>query len=147
MLVTISNRYCKKVIEIIFKRCLKKVCLKLRLKQFEWVSDTDIYWQIVPKAVTEKLRRPNRYKGAVPSRRNHVGQIVPKARCRHGETPSTRSFQRRGAVTEKPRRPYRSISWRGTVSRLLSAERSRRPGMYGEIMSTMYAGAKSRNAR
>ena len=97
-------------------------------------------------AVTEKPRRPDRSKGAGPSRRNPVDQIVPKARCRHGETPSTRSFQRRGAVTEKPRRPDRSISWRGTVSRWLWAERSRRPGVYSEIMSIVYAGARSCHA-
>ncbi|KAI0219760.1 hypothetical protein LSAT2_028737, partial [Lamellibrachia satsuma] len=87
-------------------------------------------------AVTEKPRRPDRSKGAVPSRRNPVDQIVPKARCRHGETPSTRPFQRRGAVTEKTRRPDRSIAWGGTVSRLLSPERSRRPGVYSEIITT-----------
>ena len=32
--------------------------------------------------------------------------------------------------------------WRGTVSRLLSAERSQYPGVNGEIMSTMSADVK-----
>ena len=35
-----------------------------------------------------------------------------------------------------------NMLWCGTVSRLLSAERSRCPGVNGEIMSTMSAGAK-----
>ena len=38
-------------------------------------------------------------------------------------------------MTEIPHRPYHSLSWRGTVSRLMSAERSQRPGVYSEIMS------------
>ena len=55
---------------------------------------------------------------------------------------SGRSFHKRGAFTEKPRRPKRSRLWCGTASSALLAERSWRPGSYILIKSVMYAGAR-----
>ena len=79
----------------------------------------------------------DRSQGAVPSRRNPVDQTVLKARCRHGEIPSTRPFQRCGAVTEKPRRPDRSKgavpSRRNPVDQTVPKARCR----HGETPSTI----------
>ena len=69
-------------------------------------------------------------------RHGYISADRSKARCRHGETPSTRPFQRRGAVTEKPRRPDRSKgavpSRRNPVDQTVPKARCR----HGETPST-----------